>query len=198
MNTLASKLAPTATRMIRMDHTHVMALFHKLTPDTAAGTRDAIVRNICAALEIHAQVEEELFYPALEDAGVRAPQLERSVPEHDDMRRLIGRVRTLEGQGDEQQDALNELMNAVLHHVADEETQLLPAAERFLGAERLSEMGAAMTRRKLELAAPRAGELAADMARAMPGATALVTVGAVLAGAMLVSRLRQGTHRSWI
>ena len=49
--------------------------------------------------------------------------------------------------------------------------------------------------RKLELAGPHAGELAADMARGAPAKTALVTVGAMLAGAMLVGRLRRGGSR---
>ena len=149
-------LSPKATRMVRMDHTHVMALFHKLEPDTADGVRAATIRSICAALEIHAQLEEEIFYPALRDSGIHSPQLEESVPQHDEMRQLIQRVRSCEGQRTAQDDALLELMNCVMHHVADEETQLLPAAERFMGPQRLSDLGARMTALRLELAKPRA------------------------------------------
>lgn len=186
MNTITRKLSPNATSMIRMDHTHVLAQFHKIDPRIAEGQREAVVRSICAALEIHAQIEEEIFYPAVRACGLNAPALERSVPEHDEMRRLIERVRSLDGQRAAQDDALNELINAVMHHMADEETQILPAAERFLGSERLAELGAQMTERRLELARPRAAELAVDLARAAPAKTALVAIGALVAGTMLV------------
>ena len=186
MNTITRKLSPNATSMIRMDHTHVLAQFHKIDPRIAEGQREAVVRSICAALEIHAQIEEEIFYPAVRASGVNAPALERSLPEHDEMRRLIERVRSLDGQRAAQDDALNELINVVMHHMADEETQILPAAERFLGPERLAELGAQMTERRLELARPRAAELASDLARAAPAKTALVAIGALVAGTMLV------------
>jgi hypothetical protein len=196
MNPIVRKMSPTAPGMIRMDHAHVMAQFHKLDPDTSESVRAAVVRSICAALEIHAQLEEEIFYPALRESGVDAPALQEAVPAHDEMRRLIDRVRALDGQRTAQDNALYELINTVMHHVADEETQILPAAERFLGPERLSELGARMTERRMELAGPRAGELAADLARGAPGKTALMTVGAIVAGGLLMSRInrRRGAH----
>jgi hemerythrin-like domain-containing protein len=192
MNPLTKKLSPTATRMIRMDHTHVMAQYHKLEPEINEGQREAIVRSICAALEIHAQIEEEIFYPAVRESGVKAPALDTAVPEHDEMRRLIERVRSLDGQRAAQDDALNELINGVMHHMADEETQILPAAEKFLGAQRLAELGAQMTERRLELAKPRAAELAVDLARGAPAKTALMAVGALVAGTVLVKALSGG------
>ncbi|MBZ8142007.1 cation-binding protein [Rubrivivax gelatinosus] len=194
MNTLLSKMSPTATRMIRMDHTHAMTQFHKLEPGLSASARQATVRQLCTALEIHAQLEEEVFYPALREAGIDSPQLERSVPEHDEMRELIARVRSLDEEPEAQQQALCELMRAVMHHVAEEETTLLPAAEQRLG-ERLSELGARMTERRLELAKPQAGQIAADMARSSPGKTALVVAGTLAAGALLVGGMRRGRQK---
>lgn len=193
MHDAAAKMSPSATKMIRMDHTHAVALFHKITPDASEGVRAAAIRNLCAALEIHAQLEEELFYPALRDNGVQSEALDKALPEHADMKSLIARVRSLDGQRAAQDDAVNELMRAVLHHVADEETQLLPAAERFVGEERLATLGAKMTRRRIELARPRAAELAADMVRANPAKTTLMALGALLAGTALLAGLR---HRN--
>lgn len=191
MNPIVTRLSPTATKMIRMDHSHVLAQFHKLDPETHQTVRGGVLRSICAALEIHAQLEEEIFYPALRSAGIQLPDLNKSVPEHDEMRRLIERVRSLGTDGSQQNDAIYELMNAVMHHVADEETKLLPAAEKALGKERLSELGAEMTSRRLELAKPRAAELALDMAKAAPGKTALATVGVLVAGTMIVNHMRR-------
>ncbi|MGC4080018.1 MAG: hemerythrin domain-containing protein [Rubrivivax sp.] len=194
MNPLLAKMSPTATRLIRMDHSHVMTQFHKLEPGLSRTAREATVRNICAALEIHAQLEEEIFYPALRETGAELPQLEHSVPEHDEMRGLIERVRSLEAQPDAQQLALNDLMRAVIHHVAEEETSLLPAAEQRL-ADRLAELGARMTERRMELAKPHAGQIAADMARSSPGTAALVVAGTVAAGALLLGSLKRSKDK---
>jgi hemerythrin-like domain-containing protein len=194
---LTKAMSTSITEMIRMDHDAVLTQFHKIRPDTGDSVRDGVVKAICALLEIHAQLEEEIFYSALRENGVQSVTLEKSQPEHEEMRRLIARVRELEGQRLAQDDALNELINKVMHHVADEETQLLPAAERFLGPQRLHEMGAKMTARRMELMKPRAAELAGALAKASPAKTALLAmgaVGAVAAAGMLVNAVRRDRH----
>lgn len=189
MNPLLTRLSPTATRMIRMDHAHVMAMFHKLQPDTSASVREATIRNICTALEIHATLEEEIFYPALREVAPDNPVLADSVPEHDELRSLIATVRGLPADDAGMDDALAALMRAVLHHVADEETVLLPLAERQL-AERLSELGARMTERRFALAKPHAGQMAVDLARASPAKATLMLLGTLAAGALVVNSAR--------
>jgi hypothetical protein len=82
-------------------------------------------------------------------------------------------------------------MRHVMHHVADEETLLLPAAERLL-PDQLSDLGAQMTKRRLELAGPRAPELASSLARSMSLGTVLAAGSAALAGAYLLTRHRYG------
>jgi hemerythrin superfamily protein len=182
MNRLTKAVVPTATNMIRMDHTHVMATFHQYEMDSSPGTKEALVNTICLALEIHAQLEEELFYPAMQQFAADTPTVEKSVPEHDEMRRLITRLRGMRATDDQYDQTVMELMRDVMHHVADEETTLLPDAERLLGPDRLSEMGARMTKRRIELAAPHAGEIAVNTMRGLPTTTMLVAAGALLAG----------------
>jgi hypothetical protein len=80
-----------------------------------------------------------------------------------------------------------QLMRDVMHHVADEETTLLPDAERLL-PDRLGELGAQMTKRRLQLAAPRAGEIAVNTMRGLPTSSMLVAAGAVLAGTYFARR----------
>jgi hemerythrin superfamily protein len=186
---LMSKLSPSITTMIRMDHTHVLATFHRYTPDTAPETKRALVNTACLALEIHAQLEEEIFYPAME--SVQGGVLEKDAPEHDQMRRFITQLRTMEPTDGGYDNTFMELMRTVIHHVADEETMLLPAAERLI-PDRLGELGAQMTKRRLQLAAPRAGELIGNTVRAMPASTMLMGAGALLAGSLL---LRQAFRR---
>jgi hemerythrin superfamily protein len=189
-----NRITPSATNMIRMDHTSVMASFHQYTPDSRPQTRKALAGSICLALEIHAQLEEEIFYPALRGVVSDATVLDKSVPEHNEMKRLIERLRGLEPSDPAFDSTLMELMRDVMHHVADEETVLLPEAERMLGEERLAELGAQMTKRRLQLMAPRAGEMAMNTMRALPTSTVLMAAGVVLAGTYFARRAMRASH----
>lgn len=191
-----TRIIPDITTMIRMDHSHVLALFHRYKAHTSPNKKRALVRNACLAIEVHAQLEEEIFYPALRTVISGDEVLDKSEPEHNEMRRFIRDLRELTeveaGPTDETfDDKFHDLIRSVMHHVADEETHLLPVAERSLG-ERLNELGVAMTRRRLELLKPHAGELAASTARSFPAGAAagaaLLTAGAVAVGAMLLYR----------
>ena len=181
-----NKLSPPITGMIRMDHSHVMVTFHKYTVDAAAGRKKAIVNTVCLALEIHAQLEEEIFYPAMREVDGGSEVLGKSRPEHDEMRRLIAKLRSMDPLDAGYDDTFFELLRDVIHHVADEETVLLPAAERLL-EDRLSDLGAQMTRRRLQLVAPHTSEIVLNTARAMPVGT-IMLLGAILTGAVLVAR----------
>jgi hemerythrin superfamily protein len=181
-----SALTPDITTMIRMDHTHVAALFRRYKPGTSLGRKRALVTNACLALEIHATLEEEIFYPALARVLAHDEVLSKSKPEHDHMRRLIEVLRGSDPADVGYDDTFRELMRSVLHHVADEESVLLPQAEELLGGQ-LGELGMQMTRRRMELLKPHLGEVAMTTARSFPMATAAVASGA-LALAWLVFR----------
>lgn len=181
---------PTITNMIRADHTHVLATFHQYEIDTSPGTKRALVNTICLALEIHAQLEEEIFYPAMREIARDADTVAKSVPEHDEMRRLVSRLREMEPTDAEYDRSVMELMRDVMHHVADEETILLADAERSL-ADRLEELGAAMTKRRLELTAPKTVEIAWNTVRALPASNVLMGAGALAVLAMLMGGRRR-------
>lgn len=195
MNALAESLIPDITTLIRLDHSHVLALFHRFKRHASASRKRALITNACLALEVHAQLEEEIFYPALRELMAADAVLQKSEPEHNEMRRLIGELRkttTDESASSDsiQDDKFLDLMRLVLHHVADEETRLLPAAERLM-SDRLGALGIEMTKRRVELLKPHAGEVAISAARSFPTAAALLTVGAVALGAMVWSRGRR-------
>jgi hypothetical protein len=175
-----------------MDHTHVLATFHQYEMDIAPKTKKALAETICLSLEIHAQLEEEIFYPAMRASDEN--EVNESYQEHAEMKRLIAEIRATEPGTPEYDGLVMQLMRDVIHHVADEETVLLPDAELRLGADRLAELGAEMTKRRLQLTAPRAGELAMNTVRSMPASTMIMAAGALLAGTYLVShaRRRQG------
>jgi len=93
MSIFDTVLSPRITTMIRLDHTHVLAAFHRYSADTAPSRKAAIVNAACGALEIHAKLEEEIFYPALKKIQPTETALDKSVPEHDEMRATIAELR---------------------------------------------------------------------------------------------------------
>jgi iron-sulfur cluster repair protein YtfE (RIC family) len=178
-----------ATQQLRAEHAQLLAQFHRIDPAAGDAACHEAAHSLCTALERHAQLKEEFLYPALRHAGVQSAALDRCGSDHEQMRRLIGRLRASEAPAT-RQDLLHELMNGVMHHMADEETQLLPAAERFLGPQRLAELGLQMHERRLELSGPQA----AASRHATPAKAALVAFGALLAGSLLVHALRGRRH----
>ena len=204
MNGLIKRATPSVTTMIRVDHSHVLALFHRYRPDTPTSRKRALVTNACLALEAHAQLEEEIFYPALRSVMSEDPIFQKSEPEHAEMRRLVSDLRERAADGGpigdlSYDDKFLELMRIVIHHIADEETTLLPMAERLFGVYRLSELGAQMTRRRVELMKPHAGEFVVTAARSFPvsaaAGAALLAAGAIALGVAMRPRRRKGVRR---
>ncbi len=185
-------MMPGITAMIRLDHTHVLALFRRFRPWTSESKKEALVTNACIALEIHAQLEEEIFYPAMRNVGADHAVLDKSVPEHDEMRQLIGKLRDMRVSDPTYDESVWNLMRTVLHHVADEESTLLPMAERYLAGQ-LGELGRQMTKRRIELLRPQLATVARTSARSFPVATAALAAGVLALGwAVLRPRARDG------
>ena len=174
-------LSPSVTDMIRFDHSHVSVTFHQYVGSKQAKVKAALAETICDALEIHATLEEEIFYPALRQRGVGGSVLADSVPEHDTMRGLIAAIRRSTPGSAEYDGCVHALMREVLHHVADEETVLLPEAERIMRASELNELGVQMTQRRMQLLTPKLGKVARNTAVGYSNSTAALALGAVAA-----------------
>jgi hemerythrin superfamily protein len=181
MFSLSRKLSPTITDMIRFDHSHVLLTFHQYTSDKHPRVRKALADTICDALEIHATLEEEIFYPVIRKMNGDEPVIQKSVPEHNEMRRLIAELRATAARDIRHQQLVMELVRDVIHHVADEETVLLAEAEKMLSKDRLSELGMEMTKRRMQLLAPKAGRITANTAIGFSGSTLTLVAGAATA-----------------
>lgn len=190
MNTLdrlTETFVPDITTMIRLDHTHVLSTFHQYRQASRPEVKRGLVHAAYMALEIHAQLEEEIFYPAVLELSSN-DTFKKNVPEHDEMRRLITLLRSMEPTDVRYDDTFMALMRDVMHHVADEESLMLPEAERLLQGH-LGDLGLRMTRRRMQLLAPRASEMATHMARAMPASSVAVAVGLLATGLWLAMRI---------
>jgi hypothetical protein len=185
-------VSPSITDMIRFDHSHVMLTWHQYVATKKPVVKQALAETICDALEMHATLEEEIFYPTLRQLGLGGDALGKSVPEHAEMRALIARIRSSDPTETRYDQLVAELMRDVMKHVADEETIVIPDAERNLSATRLNEMGMQMNKRRVQLLAPKAGKIAAStLVGFSSSTTALVgtAVGALLLGRAISKRV---------
>jgi uncharacterized membrane protein len=157
-------MAQHATDMIREDHRKVESLYRRYTGlDGQKSAKRTLGEQICQELEIHAQLEEGIFYPAvqakLKDEGTDL--VSEALKEHGEMKRLISQLRTQNLDDTKYDDTVHQLMTGVQHHVKEEESEMLPKAERALGGE-LDRLGLQMQQRKQQL-------LAAGQGAGQPG-----------------------------
>ena len=141
--------AADALALLESEHRRIAALF-----DDFEGAdlirKTSIVERICGALKLHAQIEEEVFYPAARAALAKYDEiLEETDVEHASIKVLVRRIEE-SGPADEHYDTLVRVLgDYVKHHVAEEERELF---SRLRGMDiDLLTVGAELTRRKTEL-----------------------------------------------
>jgi iron-sulfur cluster repair protein YtfE (RIC family) len=152
-----------ACELLDADHIAVKHLFVDyarlaLAPDAdaTAQQRTTLARKICDELTVHAQIEEEIFYPALRETQPEADEeIGQAYAEHQEAKQLIADIRAL-GQANPEMDALVAKLNvAIEHHVKQERDALFPVAKASPDLD-LQALAQQMQQRQQELEAPAA------------------------------------------
>ncbi|HEV8311278.1 MAG TPA: hemerythrin domain-containing protein [Methylomirabilota bacterium] len=143
-----------ATQLLRTDHAKIRKLFSEFdrTTERAPRTRQRLVERIASELEVHSQIEEEIFYPAVDEVDALMGLVQESRREHQRVKVLVSEVRKMEPDSPRLQEAIAALRDAVVHHAIDEEEKrMLPEAEKALGADALERLGRELSARKAAL-----------------------------------------------
>jgi len=148
-----------ATDLLKADHDEVRRLFKEVdkASDAAVATRKRTIDEISSMLEVHATLEEKIFYPAcknLRDEDARKIVAE-SLEEHTIVKRLIKELAPLRGSDERFVAKATVLKESVEHHADEEESDLFPVAESELGDERLIDLGRKMAALKSRLSSGR-------------------------------------------
>ncbi len=147
-----SPAAPDAIALLMADHKLVKSLFKKFEGMDDGKEKAAIVNTICDELSVHAQLEEEIFYPAVREAIEDDDLMDEADIEHACAKDLIAQLRDLE-PGDDHYDArVTVLGEQINHHVEEEEGNMFKQARK--ADLDLKALGAEMQARKAELAEP--------------------------------------------
>ncbi|WP_129646092.1 hemerythrin domain-containing protein [Peristeroidobacter agariperforans] len=155
--------AANAVELLTAEHGEVAELFDTFeSADTAE--QQGLAEQICRKLTVHAQIEEEILYPAakdlLEDDDVDL--VNEAAVEHATVKDLIVKLEDMDATDEFYKATVTVLGEYVKHHVEEEETELFPLLQD--SDLDLEAMGVELAGRKQELMA----ELGTDMA-AIPG-----------------------------
>lgn len=143
-----SKESDDAISQLKQDHDKVKDLFDEFEKAESRPAKLSVARKAIAELRIHAALEEEIFYPAVRK-HVESDIMNESDEEHHVIKVLIAELDEMNGKGDHYEAKFNVLAENVVHHIKEEEDDMLPEARR-LGID-YDELGQVMLRRRKEL-----------------------------------------------
>ena len=131
---------PDVVDLIMHDHRQVEELFDKLKshPEQRAG----LVPVLTTLLTAHSRAEEAEVYPAAAAAGGE-DDVEHSQEEHVEADQILERLAQTDPESPEFNSVLDELVEAVTHHVEEEESTVLPGMREHLPEHRLAQLGEA-------------------------------------------------------
>jgi Hemerythrin HHE cation binding domain len=141
-----------AIALLKKDHRTVEELFADFEKASGDGRKQKIAEKICLELSVHAQIEEEIFYPACEGKIEDQDLLKEAYVEHDGAKVLIAEILG-GGPDDEFYDAkVKVLQEEIEHHVEEEEKRMegLFSQARKAGLD-MSLLGDELAARKAEL-----------------------------------------------
>ncbi len=150
---MPTETKPDAIALLKADHREVEALFEKFEKASGDGRKRDIAQRICLELTVHAQIEEEIFYPACE-GKIEEDLLKEAYVEHDGAKVLIAEIEA-GGPDDDFYDAkVKVLSEQIEHHVEEEEKRMegMFSQARKAGLD-MDELGERMRVRKEELTA---------------------------------------------
>jgi len=150
------RATPDACSLLDADHRNVKKLFKAyddLTRSKAASAtqkkRD-LANEICAELTVHAQIEEEIFYPALREAMKERDLLDEAEVEHASAKDLIAQIQEANEVDDKFDAKVTVLGEYIDHHVKEERNEIFVKARAVRGLD-LVAMRETLAARKEEL-----------------------------------------------
>lgn len=143
-------MASDAVSLIMNDHRVMESLFELLKDPNS--DRPALVAEVVARLSAHSWAEEEKVYPALIKADPSEEgQVYHGVEEHHEATEMLHKLQTTDPTSPRFDRVLREFVDAVTHHVEEEESEILPELAEAFDQARLQEMGRAFEERRLEI-----------------------------------------------
>ena len=141
-----------AFELLKKDHEKVSGIFEKLETTTERGvkTREELFTQLKQELDIHAQIEEQIFYPALEEAKETHEITLEAFEEHAVVKQLLAELEQLSKDDETWGAKLKVLQENVEHHLEEEEGEMFSGARKVLSSEQIEALGSRMEAAKKE------------------------------------------------
>ncbi len=145
-----------ALELLKADHQKVADLFEKVE-STDESKHPALFEKIKTELEIHAHIEETIFYPKLREEGNEelVDIVNEGIEEHHQVKIFLREISSLSDDSEKFEPKLKVLIEDVEHHVEEEEGEMFPLVEAQFDAEVLEELGMEMEAEKKNFAGSR-------------------------------------------
>lgn len=155
-----------AIELLKKDHQKVAGLFkqYENAGQEASAKKEELFARIKQELDVHARIEEEIFYPAARQVAVEEAKelVAEAAEEHKQIKTLLAELDGMDAD-DEQFDAkMKVLKEDVEHHVEEEENELFPKVKKALGSDRLEDLGRQLEYRRQSLATAASVETSDD------------------------------------
>jgi hemerythrin superfamily protein len=141
-----------ALELLKADHQRVSELFDQLHQADDIDQKRDIFDAIREELTVHADIEENYFYPLFKSKEGFEDLIEESLDDHSEMKDLIEEIESLDDDS-ELEDRFDELQEVVEDHVTEEENELFPKVRKVMDEDALAKLGEEMMAAK---APPRA------------------------------------------
>jgi iron-sulfur cluster repair protein YtfE (RIC family) len=144
--------APTAIDLLKADHDKVESLFEKVKANED-GNNTATFKKIKEELDVHAHIEEMIFYPHLLEKGDKELKkiVREGLEEHGQVKDLLFELSQLSGESPTFKAKITVLMENVEHHVQEEENEMFTMVEDQIPEDTLQRLGSLMQGEKVRV-----------------------------------------------
>jgi hemerythrin superfamily protein len=142
-----------AFQLLKEDHQKVSGLFQQIEPTTerAEKTRTELFEQLKQNLDVHARIEEAIFYPSIKKAAETREVVLEGFEEHHVIKMLLKELEAIPVDTEQWTAKLKVLQENVEHHVEEEEGEMFQKARDVLTEEQINQLGAQMEEMKKQL-----------------------------------------------
>ena len=152
---MPARTAPTKTTdalaLLKQDHANVKKLLRKLESSEDGAEREELLAEVAQEIEVHAQIEEEIFYPAFHRAAEGSEDEKlfyEASEEHGLVHIELPKLKQADSGSDVFAARAKVLKDLVEHHAEEEEHELFPRVRELLDRAERIELGSRLQARK--------------------------------------------------
>jgi iron-sulfur cluster repair protein YtfE (RIC family) len=130
-----------ALQILEQGHQKVKGLFQQARNATDPSMRKELFDKIDTELEIHAHIEETVFYPAIEEHEEFKDMVAEALEEHQEAKTLLDELEDLGAESHDFGLKLHELIEGVERHIQEEEGEMFPKIRDVFADDELEQLG---------------------------------------------------------